>query len=167
MERCYLGNPRSPLIQRITRRTNRSTRQANGYQRRLPLPNPYRVPGTRFSIDFRTDEETYHALSQPDVVGCLRQARDAYVQLIEEHGDSPLPEHDQHIFGTVEFGIYSTFFELPEALTYSETLSILRAFSKKTRREGYHLWHGTIFLTVAPAGADQLGDSLLAEAIEG
>lgn len=138
-------------------------RQANRTLQLDPIPNPYPVPDTAFSLDFQMGE---FMLVRRDVVGCINYAYSVIVDHINQHGDTPIPRDPaplKVISDTVEFSILSIIAPHLPVVSYSDTLAILRAFAMKMSRNGYRSWFALIVTT---EGGDHIGGALITQVQE-
>ena len=68
--------------------TSVNSRPRNGILHLDPLPNPYIVPNTRITLNFKGH---YQLLPALDVIRCIQRAQDRFLTHIREYGDGPIP----------------------------------------------------------------------------
>lgn len=89
------------------------------------------------------------------MVGCIIRAYDVILDHLRRHGDSPLPQ-DSSVsasasvevrYGIVEFDLSPSTVPPQHCLSYSDTLTVLKAFSMNMSREEDTTWLAGLFLT--------------------
>lgn len=112
-----------------------------------PLPNPYPIALTPFSLDFGPPLQ---ALFQYDVTNCIVHARSNIMNHIHVYGDGlfpPFPYTFEERSGSVTFlaGVISQ--QSVRDVMYSDIIAILEVFLDKMIREGYFRRYATIITT--------------------
>ncbi|KAI4185349.1 MAG: hypothetical protein LQ346_005925 [Caloplaca aetnensis] len=109
-----------------------------------PLPNPYPIPNTPYSIFFYPPEEW---LSFADTKQCLTFSRTRYLFKIRQgQGNDPLEPHEYDLKSTV-FGIAPLPAQGPFGLTWNDAPPIVDAFLRKMTAEGYRKRLARIYVT--------------------
>ncbi|KAL9011739.1 MAG: hypothetical protein Q9173_003447, partial [Seirophora scorigena] len=148
------GNPRGEVwLQRLTDgevpRERRDDKNISTL-RLEPMPNPYPLPSSPYSIDFFDPDTQASPLPASEVRICISRARAKIAKQLTKHGDGPLP------FAPVSFLYhYRSVYLLigtpvepaDRRLKYSDALAVVAACAMKTAGEGYHSRVGDIFNT--------------------
>ncbi|KAL8703738.1 MAG: hypothetical protein Q9201_003084 [Fulgogasparrea decipioides] len=126
----------------------------------LPVPNPYKLQNTPYSIRFR---EFPRQLARADVMDCILGARRAVTWHIQDHGDGPIPDWPQNFGYTVRdiaFLMQSVREPRLYRITYRNTIEVLGAFWTKMSGDGYREHFGEIFVT---ATGEFVGEAIMAK----
>ncbi|KAL8907308.1 MAG: hypothetical protein Q9207_001485 [Kuettlingeria erythrocarpa] len=109
-----------------------------------PIPNPYPLPNTPFSIDF---DEPGLPIRYRDAQACIRHARHQIQQFINEHGGGgDLPFREYH-YNSVAWGIDPVAPAAGPALKWDDADAILLAFTLKLNGVGYRSYWARVVLT--------------------
>ncbi|KAI4200317.1 MAG: hypothetical protein LQ346_002395 [Caloplaca aetnensis] len=109
-----------------------------------PIPNPYPLPNTPFSIDF---DEPGLPIRYRDAQGCIRHARRQVQRYINVHGGHvDLPFREYH-YNSVSWGIAPVAPTAGPALKWNNADAILLAFTLKLNGVGYRSYWARIILT--------------------
>ncbi|KAI4112306.1 MAG: hypothetical protein LQ345_006527 [Seirophora villosa] len=148
------GNPRGEVwLQRLTYGKLSRERRAGKNVSTLPLepmPNPYPLPSSPYSIDFFDPDTQAPLLPASEVRICISQARAKIARQLAEHGDGPLPSMPVSFlyrYRSVYLLIGSPMAPADRRLKYSDALAVVDACAMKTAGEGYHSRVGDIFNT--------------------
>ncbi|KAL8903873.1 MAG: hypothetical protein Q9207_003644 [Kuettlingeria erythrocarpa] len=120
----------------------------NGSDKRrlgIALPNPYRIAGTAFSIDFE-DSVPGSALVKEAAVYCLNSIRHDVVQHMVQSGNVRVTSRVWHVANLV-FGFVPVPEQTEPQLLYQDFLAVLSAFLTKMIREGYRARRALILVT--------------------
>ncbi|KAL8652234.1 MAG: hypothetical protein Q9226_004351 [Calogaya cf. arnoldii] len=104
------------------------------------LPNPYRVPGTRFEINFLVNPGE---ISKIEFQGCLSGAyRQTMTKIEQGRGAERIdPRYLRQVYFNVVFAIFGSPILIP---TYNDAKSFIEAFWLKSTEDGYHMYVGII-----------------------
>ncbi|KAI4173832.1 MAG: hypothetical protein LQ348_006463, partial [Seirophora lacunosa] len=148
------GNPRGEVwLQRLTYgKLSRERRDGKNVStlRVEPMPNPYPLPSSPYSIDFFDPDTQAPPLSASEVRICISQARAKIAKQLADHGDGPLPSTPVNFlyrYRSVYLLIGSPMAPADRRLKYSDALAVVDACAMKTASEGYHSRVGDIFNT--------------------
>ena len=107
-----------------------------------PLPNPYPVPSTRITLAFYPHAQP---LFVPDVIGCIRKARDDFLTYLRLHGDGVITDTLNVDYRSVGVRIWPGGAPAPaRPLMYNDTLAVLDGVETKISREGYWRWFAVV-----------------------
>ncbi|KAL8761358.1 MAG: hypothetical protein Q9184_002523 [Pyrenodesmia sp. 2 TL-2023] len=120
----------------------------------LTLPNPYPMPSTPFSLDFRDEHDESQALPSDAVMDCFRTIRHEVVNTVRRYGNRPLPSLGYQISG-VDLDIVSAHEHEGSPVTYMDSLAILSVLMKKMVAEGFRERYADIVMT---NGGEFMGD---------
>lgn len=105
-----------------------------------PLPNPYLVPSTRITLVFDPHAQP---LSAPDVIDCIRKAREDFLAYMRLHGDGVVTDAFNFDYRSVRVRI-SPAGQPARPLMYNDTLAVLEGVETKMAREGYWRWYAFV-----------------------
>ncbi|KAI4281022.1 MAG: hypothetical protein L6R38_003995 [Xanthoria sp. 2 TBL-2021] len=117
-----------------------------------PLPNPFPLPDTLFSLDFHEDHTAARQLPPANVAECIATIRRETLQHIRRYGNGPIPPLGFQISG-IGVDLVSAHQQTP--LTYQDFVAILLVFSHKMGREGYYERFADIIMS---EGGEIIGD---------
>lgn len=117
-----------------------------------PLPNPFPLPNTPFSLDFHELHPGAPHLPRANVFECLMTIRREMLQHIGEQGNGPISSLGFQIRG---IGLDLVAAHQQTALRYHDFVVILLTISLKMGREGYYARFADIIMS---RGGEILGD---------
>ncbi|KAL8654036.1 MAG: hypothetical protein Q9210_001754 [Variospora velana] len=129
---------------------NDSTNAERQMLRLNPVPNPYPLPNSAYSIDFHAPDTQASPLPAGEVRTCISRARARITKQLAEHGDGPLPYSYASFlyrYRSVYLLIGCPLEPADRRLHYSDALAVVTACAVKTTHEGYHSRVGDVFNT--------------------
>ncbi|KAL8757034.1 MAG: hypothetical protein Q9199_002511 [Rusavskia elegans] len=117
-----------------------------------PLPNPFPLPDTPFSLDFHEDHAAARQLPPTNVAECIATIRRETLQHIRRYGNGLIPPLGFQISG---IGVDLVSAHQPMPLTYQDFVAILLVFAHKMGREGYYERFADIIMS---EGGEIIGD---------
>ncbi|KAL8883271.1 MAG: hypothetical protein Q9192_007296 [Flavoplaca navasiana] len=117
-----------------------------------PLPNPFPLPNTPFSLDFHQVHPGAPHLPRANVFECLMTIRREMLQYIGRHGNGPISSLGFQIRG-IAVDLVAAHQQTP--LRYHDFVAILLTISLKMSREGYYARFADIIMS---RGGEVLGD---------
>lgn len=124
-----------------------------------PLPNPFEIPNTPYSIDFLEDEARVPPLSRFDFSLCVQLAIQRLTASIQDNGDVPIPQtpHEmKYSFRTVAFSLMVMPVQPTRDVIYSDVIAVLRVLARKMIGEGMCARIAHMFVT-ADESENQFG----------
>ncbi|KAL8926845.1 MAG: hypothetical protein Q9208_002654 [Pyrenodesmia sp. 3 TL-2023] len=112
----------------------------------ISLPNPYPMPSTPFSLDFRDGHGGSQALPPNAVVDCFRAIRHEVVSNVRRHGNRALSNLGYGVSG-IHLDVVSAHEHEGSPLTYIDLLAILSALAKKMAAEGFQERYAEVVMT--------------------
>ncbi|KAL8878340.1 MAG: hypothetical protein Q9198_003828 [Flavoplaca austrocitrina] len=117
-----------------------------------PLPNPFPLPNTPFSLDFHQVQPGAPLLPRANAFECLITIRREMLQYIGRHGNGPISSLGFQIRG---IGVDLAAAHQQTPLRYHDFVAILVTISLKMSREGYYARFADIIMS---RGGEILGD---------
>lgn len=115
------------------------------------IPNPYPLPDTPFSLNFRNIPDRGAQLPRADVDRSITIARQEILQHIQRHGNG---EMSGRTFRNGDIDLFLGLDWRGTDFTYQDFLAILLVFSLKMSQEGYYERYADIIYT---DGRDDFG----------
>ena len=117
-----------------------------------PLPNPFPLPNTPFSLDFHQVQPGAPHLPRANAFECLITIRREMLQYIGRHGNGPISSLGFQIRGIAVDLVAA---HQQTSLRYHDFVAILLTISLKMSREGYYARFADIIMS---RGEEILGD---------